>query len=385
VFERNKSFLFSRELIVEKCRFCDRIENYYHYIHFYIQRVDMNKKNHKKLLVGSVLITLSFLPGCALFDMFKSNNEQIVIEDRDLVVPMTGEVLVTMKGIPVITTDTLAVEKEKVLKAHPQIRQALTVMDPKPFERDLLEGLITQEIAAEYVRSQGIDQTDTYKKELKELYEAMENILNARYFNEMAKITVSDAEVRDFYEAQKDKYPGIKISQGGIMAIGIDFDNGAAARAFAARVKTTPGGFKKVAQDDNINAQIKDFKLVNERSLGVDELLRDKIVGIKTIPSVEVFDVNGKFWVINVTAKEEPKYIAYEQAKDRLRQEVEQGKRVELLKKEMDNLRKQYAVEVNEDYFKGAEQAQQEMSVPEQRGGIAHAADKKETIDKRLA
>lgn len=346
----------------------------------------MNKKTHKKMLVSGVLVTLSFLPGCALLDMFKSNSGQTVTESRSSggsPAPMTGEVLVTMKGMPVVTTDTLAIEKEKVLKANPQIRQALAIMDPKPFERDLLEGLIVQKIAAEYVASQKINQTATYQAELKELCEAMENMLNARYFNELKKVVISDAEVRDFYEANKDKLRGVMTSQGGVMTAGIEFDNGAAARAFAARAKIAPGGFKKVAQDDGLNAQIKDFKLVNNQSLGIDEILRDKIVGIKTIPSIEVLDANGKFWVVNITAKEEPKYIPYEQVKDKLKQELEQNKRVELLQQEVDALRKEYAVEVNEGYFAGSEQPQQ---ASEQRGGIANnVSDKKEAAEKRFA
>ena len=138
----------------------------------------MNKKTPKKILVSGVLVTLSFLPGCALLDMFKGNSGQTVTESRGAAspAPMTGEVLVTMKGMPVVTTDTLALEKEKVLKANPQIRQALAIMDPKPFERDLLEGLIVQKIASEYVTSQRINQTTAYQAELKELCEAMENI-----------------------------------------------------------------------------------------------------------------------------------------------------------------------------------------------------------------
>lgn len=350
----------------------------------------MNKKTHKKILASGVLVALSFLPGCTLFDMFKGRSESVATESQspENIPPMVGEVLVTMKGMPAVTTGTLAVEKEKVLKANPQIRQALSIMDPKPFERDLLEGLIVQKIATEYVVSQGLNQTATYKSELKELCDAMENMLNARYFNEMVKVTISDAEARDFYETNKDKLRGIMTSPGGIMASGIEFDNGAAARAFVSRAKVSPGGFKKVAQDDNLNAQIRDFKLVNGQSLGIDELLRDKIIGIKTVPMIEMFEVDGKFWVVNATSKEEPKYVAYEQIKDRLKQDLEQNKRVELLQQEIDNLRKQYAIEVNEDYFKSeaqTQQAQQVKSVPEQRTGMANATDKAGTTEKRLA
>src|SRR5436189_4730695 len=114
----------------------------------------MNKKLQKNILIGGVFVTLSFLPGCALLDMFKGGGTPAtggeVAEERREEVPMTGEVLVTMKGRPVITTDTLAVEKEKFLKANPQIRQALGFMDPKAFDRNLLEGLIGQKIADEY-------------------------------------------------------------------------------------------------------------------------------------------------------------------------------------------------------------------------------------------
>ena len=349
----------------------------------------MDKKLQKNILAGGVLVTLSFLPGCALLDTFKSGNTPItggeIAEERRDEAPLTGEVLVTMKGRPVITTDTLTVEKEKFLKANPQIRQALGFMDPKAFDRNLLEGLIGQKIADEYVASQKINQTTAYKAELKDLCESMERMLNAKYFSEKKTVTVPDSEVKSFYDTNKDKLRGVMTSPGGVMAAGIEFNDGANARAFAARAKSTPGGFKKVAQDDNLNAQIKDFKLVNNQSMGIDEQLRDKIVSVKTVPAIEIFDINGKFWVVNMTTKEEPKYIPYEQVKDKLKQELEQNKRVEIFEKEINDLRKEYGVEVNEDYFKGAEMPQEEMQQPEQIGGVANATNKTEVREKGVA
>jgi len=340
----------------------------------------MNKKTHKKMLVAGVFVTLSFLPGCALLDWFRGSSEQAA-DSRSAGQAMTGEVLVTMKGMPVITTHSLEKEKEKFLKANPQMRQALAFMDPKAFDRDFLEGLIGQKIADEYVATQGIDQTEGYKIELQELCEAMKHMLNARYFNEIKKVTITDDEVKAFYDAHKNQLRGIMTSPGGVMAAGIEFADGAAARAFIARAKSAPGGFKKVAQDDGLNAKIKDFKLVNGQSIGIDELLRDKIAAIKTVPSIEMFDVNGKFWVVNATAKEEAKYVPYEQIKAKLQQELEVNKRVELLQKEIDALRKEYAIEVIEDYFKQSEQAE----MPAAGGAFAQAADKKEVAEKRLA
>ena len=334
----------------------------------------MNKKLQKKILIGGVLVSLSFLPGCALFDSSKGKSAEDGAASGASAAPLTGEVLVTMKGKPVITTDTLSVEREKFLKANPQIRQALAFMpDPKEFDRNLVDGLIGQKIADEYVMSHGINQTAAYKTELQDLFESMERILNAKYFGEHLTVVVPDSEVKAFYDANKDKLRGVMTSPGGVMAVGIEFDNNAAARAFVSRAKTAPGGFKKIAQDDGLSAKIKDFKLVNGQSIGIEPILRDKIVAIKTVPSVEVIEVNGKFWVVNATGKEEPKFIPYEQVKDKLKQELEQNKRVELFEKEINKLRTEYGVEVNEDYFKGA--TQQEMpQMPEQRGGVASAA-----------
>lgn len=345
----------------------------------------MNKNLQKKILVGGIFVTLSFLPGCALLDMFKGGTpaEEAIAEEGAIEVPLTGEVLVTMKGKPVVTTDTLAVEKEKFLKANPQIRQALGFMDPKAFDRNLLEGLIGQKIADEYVISQQINQSATYKAELKDLCESMERMLNAKYFSEQLTVTVPDSEVSAFYETNKDKLRGVMMSPGGVMAAGIEFDDGAMARAFIARAKVAPGGFRKIAQDDN--AQVKEFKLVNNQSMGIDELLRDKIVNIKTVPSMEMFEVNGKFWVVSATSKEEPKYVPYEQVKDKLKKELEQNKRVELFEKEINELRKKYAVEVNEDYFKGGEMPQEMQEPIEPVSEIANATSKKDVSPKGVA
>ncbi|HEX4068501.1 MAG TPA: peptidyl-prolyl cis-trans isomerase [Candidatus Babeliales bacterium] len=335
----------------------------------------MDKKLQKKILMSGVLATLSFLPGCALFDRSQGTSAEGEEYSAASVAPLTGDVLVTMKGKPIITTDTLAMEKEKFLKANPQIRQALAFMpDPKEFDRNLVDGLIGQKIADEYVISHKINDTAAYKTELKDLCESMERMLNAKYFGEHLTVTVPDSEVKAFYDANKDKLRGVMTSPGGIMASGVEFNDNAAAKAFAARAKSTPGGFKKVAQDDGLNAKIKDFKLVNSQSIGIEPVLRDKIVALKTVPSIDVMEVNGKFWVVNAANKEEPKFVPYEQVKDKLKQELEQNKRVELFEKEIGKLRTDYGVEVNEDYFKGAMTQEEMPQTAEQRGGVATAA-----------
>ena len=76
----------------------------------------MNKKTHKKILVGGVIATLSFLPGCTEMSKNGSNQVQTEAASSRESSPMTGEILVTIKGVPAITTDSLAKEKEKLFK-----------------------------------------------------------------------------------------------------------------------------------------------------------------------------------------------------------------------------------------------------------------------------
>ncbi len=341
----------------------------------------MKNATHKNLLIGGVVATISFLPGCT--DMFKGSGNQVATENTRAQekAPMTGEVLVTMKGVPAITADSLEKEKEKLLKANPQLRQAFAFMDSKELDRNILEGLIHQKIVDEYVASNKINQSAAYQAELKDLYESMERMLNSKYFSERKSVNVPESEVKAFYEENKDKIQGLTISQGGIATTGIEFADGAAARAFAARAKTAPGGFKKVAQDDGLTPKIKDFKLVNSQSIGLDEQLRDKIVAIKTVPSVDVLDVNGTFWVVNATAKEEPKYIPYEQIKDRLKEQLEQNKRVEIFGKEIEALKKEYDVQVNDNFFKQDAQA----GANSQAFANPAAADQMPAKEQRLA
>jgi hypothetical protein len=336
----------------------------------------MNNKTHKKILVGSVVATLSFLPGCV--DKFKGNDNQVAAESitaRESV-PMTGEVLVTMRGVPAITTDSLEKEKEKLLKANPQLKQALAFMDSREVDRNILEGLVHQKVVDAYIIDNKIDQQPAYQAELRDLCESMERMLNSKYFSERNPVSVSEADMKNFYEANKEKT--LRISQGGIAATGIEFADGAAARAFAARAKTSPGGFKKVAQDDNLNAKIKDFKLVNNQSVGIDDKLRDKIVAIKTVPSIEIFEINGMFWVINATSKEEPKYVPYEQIRDRIKEQLEQQKRVEVFTKDVDALKKEYDVQINEEYFKPEETAQPAANAQAMANPVAPEAQAKE-------
>jgi len=84
--------------------------------------------------------------------------------------------------------------------------------------------------------------------------------------------------------------------------------------------------------------------------------------------------------VINATAKEEPKYLPYEQIRDRIKEQLEQQKRVEAFTKDVEELKKEYAVEINEDYFKSAESPQAANTQPAANSALSHTQEKEQRL-----
>lgn len=341
-------------------------------------------KSHKNKLLSGVIVTLSLLPGCWITDMFQSkgtSSSAMPQEEPTRSMPaMTGDVIVTMAGNPIITSTILESEKENIFKSNPQIKAAIAFMDPKVLDRNLIEGLVSQAVVDKFIEDAQLNRSAEYKAELKDAYKAIERMLNAKYFSQKFKVAVSDSELRNFYEENKDKIPGLLVSQGGVVASGIQFDTESAARAFVTKVSSpTQAHFKNAAQESGLTAKVKDFKVVNNQSIGIEPLLRDKIAAIKTAPSIQVVPVDKTYWVVFAASKEDAKYRPLEQVRDGLMQELEKNKRGELFEKEINRLKKEYNVIINEAYFAGAQ-------MPEQ--GEEQAVNQVEparTAEKRLA
>ncbi len=269
---------------------------------------------------------------------------------------MTGEVLASFNDTPILTTDSLKKEKEKLGNTNPQVKIALMEASINPqttkeIDRNIIEGMVQQKIIDNYINNNKLNATTEYTSQLDELYESMRQMLNRDLFIKQFSVTVPDAEVKSLYDLHKNTLQGLIISQGGVTATGIEFADEAAARAFAIRAKTAQEDFKKIAQDNSLTQKIIDFKLVNKSSIDIDPTLRDSIVAIKIIPSIEVFEADGIFWVVNATAKEEPQYVPYELVKDKLKEQLEHNKRSEAAMKKIEELTKEYGLTINEAYF----------------------------------
>lgn len=176
---------------------------------------------------------------------------------------MDDIVLATLQGEPIVTAKSLKEEKNALLQAHPGINIPEEVLNSKGFERKLLRDMVNQILIDKYVIAHKINETEAYKKDLDAAMKNDIRALNMKYFNATKEFSVSDDEIKDFYDATK--------------------------------------------------------------------------------------------------VKEDPQYIPFEQLKTHgdfdfikaeLKKEVEEHKKFELLNQEIEKLRKEYHVQINEDYFK---------------------------------
>lgn len=315
----------------------------------------MIKNSIKPFSLTLLTSTLFLLPGCDLFTSKKAESSTAASAEQSASMPAADDgsmVLVSIDSKPLITRKSLDKEKTELLESNPQLKAMIAYMDDKQLDRNLAEGLLSQALVDQFIVREGIDKDPQYQQELKRAEKSVKQVLNAKYFTQRFPVTISDAEVEDFYNKNKDVMPQLLISQGGVKASGVSFTKEQDAKDFLAKVKTNKGDLQKTAQAANLSSSFVDWKVINGQTAGIDARLREKIMNLKA-PTIEMIKVDDKtFWVVNATSKEEKKYRPLDQIKDDLRQFLEKEKRVELFDQEIAKLKEQYKVKLNEEFFK---------------------------------
>jgi parvulin-like peptidyl-prolyl cis-trans isomerase-like protein len=341
-----------------------------------------------------IIASLVLLPGCALLDSIFGPSEkqevknefeseaaqkhesvkdvavEVLTEDNSVVPDegLTGEVLVTMNGKPIVTVDSLKVEEDKLLEANPELKQMLAFMDQSQLDRNLAEGLMNQAMVDQAITEKGINKTDAYKKEIKEGFKAVERMINTKFFTQSFNIKISDADIRTYYDANKDSIPQLVVSRGGVKAMGIQFDTEAEAKAFAAQIPIQGNDMQKVAQAMSMGDKVRDFMTVNPQTVGIDVDVKNKILAATKFPAVEIVkSKDNKFWVIIATAKEETQYRPFDQIKAGIKEHLEKEEQAKQFNDEMNKLKERFKVKMSETFFapESAETIDLEQALPE--------------------
>lgn len=263
----------------------------------------------------------------------------------------SSAVLATLKGTPLVTENMLQAEKQKFLESNPQMQAMIQMMDANELNKNLVNGIASRKVIDQYILDNKLDQTDEYKKDYQAYMKQVHDVMNAKHFLESIKIAVEDDEIEKFYETNKANIPGLIVSRGGVEAVGVSFKDAAKAKEFADKVRTHKNDITKVAKEAGVSSHLKDFKLVNEESIGIDNELRNKIVAISKTPSVETFKIGNDSWVVAATKKQETKYRPMAEIKNELAEAIKKQKMMEQFEAKIADLKEQYQVVINNDYF----------------------------------
>jgi hypothetical protein len=291
--------------------------------------------------------------------VFSNQSSQLTTEADEMLAEetLTGKSLVTMNGKVIITVNSLQSEKEKIFKANPQLEKLSAYMD---IDRSLLHGLTSQAIMDQYIQESGIKSTDSYKTELEAAYKDVLRMINTKYFSQKYPSNVSEADVKKFYEENKDLSPNFIITKGGIRTTEVLFDQEAQANAFAQKVKAKDGNVLASAQENGIDeSKIKDLHLVHDQSVAIDQSVKNAVLSMMQFPTVTVVKTaENKYAVVVGTGKEETKYRPYDQIKTQLKEYLDKEKQAEAIEKAIEELKKTYNVVVDESFF-GSEKEEQ--------------------------
>lgn len=315
--------------------------------------------SQQKLFSSAFLLALIVLPGCSWFSSDEKSKTQKDVAKGAPAIPGVeyindgSAVVISMNGKPVVSERSLDTEYEQLLKDNPQIEQMLPLMGGKDGLLDrLTAALADRAVLRRFIVEEGISKQADYKEELERMIKSVTDMLNVKYFNKKYVASVSDRDVRDFYEKNKNTMPDLLISRGGVQASGIKFAQEADAKAFIAKLKAVKNDLVAAAKEAGLN--VEDFQLVSNQSVGIAPALREKILSMKNFPSVELINVgNDTFWVVKATSKEDTVYREYEQVKDNLKRFLEDSKREEVAGKAINDLKEQYKIKVEKTFGSG--------------------------------
>lgn len=297
----------------------------------------------------------------------QKTQEQIAAQ-KPVAQEVTGTPLVTMNGKTLISVESLKTEKEKIFAANPQLQKLSAYMGEKELERNLLQGLTAQHVMKEYIQKNRIDQTQEYQSELNAALQDVERMINTKFFTQKLNTQVSDSDIKKFYEENKSMIPNAIISRGGIMTKEVTVDTEAEAKNLLEKVRTKKFALEQAAKEIGIaENKIRDLKLVNDQSVGIDNNLKTSILKTTIFPEANmVKTTDNKYSVFVVTAKEDAKYQPInDQIKNDIKAYLEREKQAEVMDKEIEALKASYGIIVNDSYFGPINQNETKELTPE--------------------
>lgn len=230
-----------------------------------------------------------------------------------------GKPFVTVGGKVVAT---MADFKRAFDMANAQQPQLLPFLMQMPAEqRNAFLNNIAEQLALQFILSEAAESRGWRgdAEERKRAHDEFDRSLDAQAVQQklIEQVRPADETAIQYYEANCRTNPALcqpqfKKELGGTKAESFMVNSRSEADRFAefARKK----GFAAAAQE--AHKRVTQHGLVNEKTTGIDAALRRGILAVADVPAIVVIPVDGKFYVVNVTSRQEPVYKPFDEVRD---------------------------------------------------------------------
>lgn len=309
--------------------------------------------SHKHLFV--TLFCASFglllLSGCAWWP-FNKNASQSTSSAG-----CSSDVLMSIDGKPALTVADYEEQLEMARKANPQIDMLLQMM-PNAEKDFVFRGMLTAKLIKAWAEKEGVDQTEEFKKQRKQLHEAMDLQLYMKHFDDAHPIAVSDSDLTKYYEEKKDVIPALTLSPGGVDVTFVRFESKDKAEHFLAKVKEVKKveTFKTLAEEQKQHAS---NAMINQKS-PFGEAIKAAVLAIHKFPSVHIIKAGdgAAYWVLFASGKSEAQYrdLSNPEIYQGLKKMLADERKEKQLEQLVEKLKTELNVVENSKYFEDKEQ-----------------------------
>lgn len=327
----------------------------------------MNKNSQKNVFAASLVVGaagLMLLSGCEWLSSKKDAVSPVAVVDK-------GDVLLTIDGKPALTVVEYEEQLEAARQGNQEIDMVLQMM-PNAEKEYIYKVFETGQIMKAWAEKEGVHETEEFKKERKQLHDAMDFQLYMKSFYNKNPMHISDSDVKAFYDEKKDSIPGLKLADGGVDIAYVRFDSKAKADEFLEKVKDIKDAskFKSLAEAGNLTVA---DATVNDKS-SLSDSLKKSVLAMKHFPKAEVVKVgNNSYWALFASGKTDAKYhdLKSPQVQQGLKKMIADERRPKQLEDFVEQKKKEYNVVGNDDYFakKEAQKRAAMESMMKQHGG----------------
>lgn len=340
----------------------------------------MNKVHVSKVLQKiSALGLLMLLPACSLTEVFQGK-DSCCGSTHAASSAKVEDAVILFNGKPVVTKEEFETQLHALEESQPALRQLLQQWPADQQEQlfgQIAESLAAEQLILKRVEDIGLDKTAEYKDNAEKMHKAVERNLKVNMFqNELVKsVTISDAEAKDYYTANRDqqavlKRPPFVTVLGGVKAEGFTAANEKEAQDLAEKAKK--GNFAAIAKE--AKKSVINFGVVNMQSSSVDSAVRVKVAGMKTGAVEVVKGADNKYYVVKATGTQDSQYAKFDEVKDAVKEVMMSDKVGALYAKTMADLKEKYEVTIDKEYLRSLVKGPKDSTSEEQVAPTAPVA-----------